>query len=131
MKILQRYILIEILKVFLLLLSVLTVLLLFVGVFTEAQKKRTRNGSDSANSAVHHPLAPTVHHPLLTLTFSVRRLWTDLRGSGNRGSQIGGNQSARPTDARVYIGCCSRGLLVLLDRSYDPLVNVANAIHSV
>jgi len=44
MKILQRYILIEILKVFLLLLSVLTVLLLFVGVFTEAQKNGLGTG---------------------------------------------------------------------------------------
>lgn len=39
MKILQRYILLELLKVFGLLLSVLTVVLLFVGVFQEAQQK--------------------------------------------------------------------------------------------
>lgn len=38
MKLLQRYILIELIKVFLLLLSVLTVLLVFVGVFREAQQ---------------------------------------------------------------------------------------------
>ncbi len=38
MKLLQRYILIELLKVFALLLSVLTVMLVFVGVFREAQQ---------------------------------------------------------------------------------------------